>query len=85
MFLTYKNMFPVRIQRNIGRFPEDFCFKLTNEEYFILKSQIATSNIDNKELYHCWASLKDLGKKCFGINKIEVIDFIENINKIINF
>ena len=41
--------------------------------------------IDNKELYHCGASLKDLGKKCFGINKIEEIGFIENINKIINF
>lgn len=41
--------------------------------------------IDNKELYHCGASLKDLGKKCFGINKIEGINFIENINKIINF
>ena len=27
--------------------------------------------IDNKELYHCGASLKDLGKKCFGIHEIE--------------
>jgi len=27
--------------------------------------------IDNKELYHCGASFKDLGRKCFGINKIE--------------
>ena len=27
--------------------------------------------IDNKELYHCGASIKDLGKKCFAINKIE--------------
>lgn len=27
--------------------------------------------IDSKDLYHCGASLKDLGKKCFGINKIE--------------
>ena len=34
------------VKRNIGRFPEDFCFKLTNEEYIILKSQIATSNIE---------------------------------------
>ena len=41
--------------------------------------------IDNKELYHCGASLKDLGKKCFGINKIQGMNFIENINKIINF
>ena len=27
--------------------------------------------IDNKELYHCGASFKDLGRKCFGINKID--------------
>ena len=39
--------------------------------------------IDNKKFYHCGASLKDLGKKCFGINKIERVDFIENINKLI--
>lgn len=27
--------------------------------------------IDNNTLYHCGASLKDLGKKCFALNKIE--------------
>ena len=27
--------------------------------------------IDDKELYHCGASIKDLGNKCFGINRIE--------------
>ena len=65
--------------------------KKFNEQYPTLK--IAKTDkfhdrfiiIDNKELYHCGASLKDLGKKCFGINKIERIDFIENIKKIINF
>ena len=36
--------------------------------------------IDNKELYHCGASLKDLGKKCFGINRIEDVDYIEKLN-----
>lgn len=39
--------------------------------------------IDNKELYHCGASLKDLGKKCFAINKMEDIKFIENVEKTI--
>lgn len=37
--------------------------------------------IDNKELYHCGASLKDLGKKCFAISKIEDIEYIEKISK----
>lgn len=36
--------------------------------------------IDSKELYHCGASLKDLGKKCFGINRIEDVDYIEKLN-----
>lgn len=65
--------------------------KKFNEQYPTLK--IAKTDkfhdrfiiIDNKELYHCGASLKDLGKKCFGINKIVGMDFIENINKITNF
>ena len=53
-----------------------------NKEYPTLK--ISKTNkfhdrfiiIDNKELYHCGASIKDLGKKCFGINKIEDISII---------
>jgi len=56
-----------------------------NKEYPILK--VAKTNkfhdrfivIDNKEMYHLGASIKDLGKKCFGINKIEDIDIIEKI------
>ena len=39
--------------------------------------------IDEKELYHCGASLKDLGKKCFGINKIENPGIISNMSKIV--
>lgn len=38
--------------------------------------------IDGAEGYHIGASLKDAGKKCFGINKIEGTDVINNlINK----
>ena len=56
-----------------------------NKEYPILK--VAKTNkfhdrfivIDNKEMYHLGASIKDLGKKCFGINKIEDIEIIEKI------
>ena len=54
-----------------------------NKEYPTLK--IAKTNkfhdrfivIDNKEMYHLGASIKDLGKKCFGINKIEDMGIIE--------
>ena len=35
--------------------------------------------IDNKEMYHLGASIKDLGKKCFGINKIEDMEIIEKV------
>lgn len=37
--------------------------------------------IDNKELYHVGASLKDLGKKCFAISKINDAEYIEKIEK----
>ncbi len=36
--------------------------------------------IDNKELYHIGVSLKDLGKKCFAISKIQDEEYIEKIN-----
>ena len=137
------------VKRNIDRFPEDFCFQLTESEFQELRFQIGTLNrkamkkiliidnyiddsilkmltkknknvevviltsnksniqqidvqkfnkeyptlkiaktnkfhdrfiiIDNKEMYHLGASIKDLGKKCFGINKIEDIEIIERI------
>ena len=62
---------------------ENIDVKKFNKEYPTLK--VAKSNkfhdrfiiIDNKELYHCGASIKDLGKKCFGINKIGNNDIIE--------
>ena len=64
--------------------------KKFNEQYPTLKI-IRTNKfhdrfiiVDDKELYHCGASLKDLGKKCFGINKIDEKDFIENITNTLN-
>lgn len=59
--------------------------KKFNKEYPILK--VAKTNkfhdrfivIDNKEMYHLGASIKDLGKKCFAINKIEDMKIIEKI------
>ena len=59
-----------------------------NKQYPTLK--IAYTNkfhdrfivIDNKELYHCGASLKDLGKKCFAISKIEDVEYIKKLCEI---
>ncbi len=64
---------------------ENLDIKKFNKEYPILK--VAKTNkfhdrfivIDNKEMYHLGASIKDLGKKCFAINKIEDIEIIEKI------
>jgi len=35
--------------------------------------------IDNKFLYHCGASFKELGNKCFAINKIEEQEWLNRI------
>ena len=35
--------------------------------------------IDKKELYSCGSSFKDLGKKCFAINKIDSKEMTENL------
>ena len=59
--------------------------KKFNKEYPILK--IAKTNkfhdrfiiIDKKEMYHLGASINDLGKKCFAINKIEDVEIIRKI------
>lgn len=80
------------MKRNIDRFPEDFCFQLTKEELEQMWFQNGTTKImktekfhdrfiiiDNRKLYHCGASIKDLGKKCFGINEIEDKTIIEKI------
>lgn len=37
------------VKRNINRFPEEFCFKLTEKEYTFLRSQFVTSKIENNE------------------------------------
>lgn len=37
--------------------------------------------IDKKTLYHCGASFKDLGKKCFEISKIDEKDILKNLLK----
>ncbi len=58
-----------------------------NKQYPILKTARTDKFhdrfivIDNKELYHCGASLKYLGKKCFAISKIEDREYVEKISR----
>ncbi len=64
---------------------ENLDIKKFNKEYPVLK--VAKTNkfhdrfivIDNKEMYHLGASIKDLGKKCFAINRIQDVEILEKI------
>ena len=40
--------------------------------------------VDNKYAYHVGASIKDAGKKCFGINLIQEIDIVQSILQRLN-
>ena len=41
--------------------------------------------IDRKRIFHCGASFKDLGKKCFGIHEIEnKIEIEKLVSEVIN-
>ena len=120
------------VKRNISRFPEDFRFQLTKEEYQNLRCQTGISSfaqdennyggrrtlpyvfteqgismlasvlhsevaikvsigimrafvemrrliLDKKNAYHIGASLKDAGKKCFGITLLEDDGIVRDI------
>ena len=49
------------VKRNIMRFPEDFCFQLTDEEYLALRSQFAYSKEDDCTLCR---TIKKLESAC---------------------
>jgi len=61
-----------------------------NKQYNNIKIKLSHSFhdrfiiIDKEVLYHCGASFKDLGKKCFAINKIENKTMLNNLLKIVN-
>ena len=61
-----------------------------NSEYHLLKIKYTNTFhdrfiiIDNKELYHLGASLKNLGKKVFAISKIEDESILKQITKKVN-
>jgi len=55
-----------QVKRNIERFPDDFMFQLTKEEWNVLRSQIATAKTPEDEavalLRSQFATTKDLSK-----------------------
>ena len=68
--------------------------KYNNEDYNKYKEQYSNIDliinnkihdrfiiIDKKVLYHCGASFKDLGKKCFAISKIDDKNILTNLLK----
>ena len=85
MLIKKKNSVEVVILTSDKSNIENLDVQKFNKEYPILK--VAKTNkfydrfiiIDNKEMYHLGASIKDLGKKCFGINKIEDMEIIEKL------
>ena len=68
---------------------EKLDIKKFNKEYPILKLEKTNKFhdrfiiIDEIELYHCGASIKDLGKKCFAISKVENKEMLEMLKSII--
>ena len=62
-----------QVKRNEERFPEDYMFKLSDEEWANLISQNATSS----------ASLKDLGKKWFAFSKLDKLSVENMLNSIL--
>ena len=82
------------VKRNINRFPKDFYFQLNDNEKRILWFQSGTANttficndsfhdrfiiIDRSTLYTLGSSLKDIGKKCFGIHEISNKEYLLKI------
>jgi phage regulator Rha-like protein len=47
-------------KRNIGRFPPEFMFQLTEKEYESLKSQIVTSNLKSQFATSSWGGKRKL-------------------------
>lgn len=48
MYETETKVLNQAVKRNIARFPADFMFQLTSEEWKSLKSQLVTSKTDNR-------------------------------------
>lgn len=76
----------IMISKNINRTLKDKYERQYNNVTFI-NSDIFHDRfivIDRDELYHCGASFKDLGKKCFAINQINDKElFLDKLNSLI--
>ncbi len=53
------------VKRNIERFPEDFMFEMTKEEFENWRSQIATSNSNKMGLRYAPFCFTEQGIMCF--------------------
>ena len=66
IFIVLNKRLNEQVKRNIERFPDDFMFQLTKEEWNILRSQIATANTpENKAIAFLrsqFATTKNLSK-----------------------
>jgi hypothetical protein len=54
-----------KVERNLNRFPEDFCFQMTNLEFINWKSQIVISNSDKISLRKIPMFLQKKALRCF--------------------
>ena len=53
-----------QVRRNRERFPDDFAFKLTPQEFTNLKSQFATSSLDTVADENCLKPLPNTASLC---------------------
>jgi len=63
------------VKRNIDRFPEDFMFQLTDEEFLNLKSQIVTSS---------WGGLRRATPYAFTENGVAMLSSVLNSKRAIH-
>ena len=64
-----------QMKRNIGKFPEDFCFQLSKDEINDVCSRFQIGTLNK----NCGTSFKDLGHKITSINKIEDKEYLRMI------
>ena len=71
-----------QVKRNSSRFPSHYKFQLGNEEFKELVAKCDRFLIIDETVYHIGASLKDLGKKVFGLTLMGFISPNELVSEI---